>query len=216
MASVSAVPSLPRSLPDLPRTRAARTFADERHAGQQRAADGAPFILHPLEVATLLHEQGYPDYVVAAGVLHDVIEDTDTDPAELELRFGPEVAALVTSLSDDPSIHDDARRKAALRRQIEGAGAEAAAIFAADKVSKVRELRMRVRPDGPTDDDQVKLDHYRRSLLLLDRLLPCHPLVAALRRELALLDDCRPAAGRFTRGRGRSLPSQSAPLPAGG
>jgi (p)ppGpp synthase/HD superfamily hydrolase len=170
------------------RTRAALAFADERHAGQRRAGDGAPFITHPVEVGWLLHEQDYPDHVIAAGVLHDVLENTDTDRAELELRFGAEVAQLVSCLSDDPSIADAVERKAALRQQVARAGPSAAAVFAADKVSKTRELHARALR-GPLDRaDAIKLDHYRKSLTMLDALLPVHPLVIDLRRELAALD----------------------------
>ena len=50
---------------------------------------------------------------------------------------------LVETVSGDPSIVDERERKAALRRKVAAAGSEAAAIFAADKVSKVRELRIR-------------------------------------------------------------------------
>ena len=51
-------------------TREALAFADKRHAGQKREIDGEiPFVTHPIEAACLLHEGGYPDEVVAAGVL---------------------------------------------------------------------------------------------------------------------------------------------------
>ncbi len=50
-------------------------FAAERHRGQRRAADHAPLILRPLEAAQWLRGRSYPDEVVSAGVLHDVIED---------------------------------------------------------------------------------------------------------------------------------------------
>jgi (p)ppGpp synthase/HD superfamily hydrolase len=69
----------PSFVEDLPITRRALEFAAREHRGQRRAADRAPFILHPLEVAQLLRGRGYPDTVVAAGVLHDVIEDTEVD-----------------------------------------------------------------------------------------------------------------------------------------
>ena len=49
-----------------------------------RDLDDLPFVTHPVEVACLLHEAGYSDEVVAAGVLHDVVEDTDAEAAELE------------------------------------------------------------------------------------------------------------------------------------
>ena len=76
---------------ELPLTRAARVFAEQRHAGQLRAVDGAPFLIHPLEVASLLEREGYPDHVVAAAVLHDVLEDTDTQRSELTRAFGTAV-----------------------------------------------------------------------------------------------------------------------------
>ena len=137
-----------------------------------------------MEVACLLHEAGYSDEVVAAGVLHEVLEATDVERPELEQRFGPAVAALVAAVSDDPSIEDDATRKAALRSQVARAGDEAAAVFAADKVSKARELRARARHGRFQRSDEGKLDHYRASLEMLSELIPGHPLVEQLREEL--------------------------------
>lgn len=168
-----------------PLTRAALEFADERHAGQRREVDGAPFVAHPLEVACLLHEAGYSDEVVAAGVLHDVLENSDTGAPEIEDRFGRYVAELVTALTDDPGIEDEAERKAALRRQVALAGECAAAIFAADKVSKARELRLlagRGAPLGPRA--RVKIEHYRESLGMLAGIIPGHELLDQLRTEL--------------------------------
>jgi (p)ppGpp synthase/HD superfamily hydrolase len=170
-----------------PLTRAALDFATSRHAGQTRDIDSIPFVTHPVEVACLLHEAGYPDEVVAAGVLHDVLEDTDVELPELEDRFGAEVAALVAVVSDDPSIEDDVRRKAALRRQVAKAGDEAAAVFAADKVSKARELRARARHGRFQRSDERKLGHYQASLEMLSDLIPGHPLVEQLREELSAL-----------------------------
>src|SRR4051812_7120090 len=167
-----------------PLTREALDFAATRHAGQTRDIDSIPFVSHPVEVACLLHETGYSDEVVAAGVLHDVIEDTDVERAELEQRFGVEVATLVAAVSDDPSIEDNAERKAALRLQVAHAGDEAAAIFAADKVSKARELRARARHGRFQRSDEGKLDHYQASLEMLSELIPGHPLVEQLREEL--------------------------------
>jgi guanosine-3',5'-bis(diphosphate) 3'-pyrophosphohydrolase len=109
-------------LQDLPVARAAVDFASERHAGQRREADGADFILHPIEVAALLARSGYPDHVVAAAVLHDVLEDTDAERADLESQFGPEVADLVALVSDDPEIDDEERRKDDVRERVRRAG----------------------------------------------------------------------------------------------
>jgi (p)ppGpp synthase/HD superfamily hydrolase len=163
----------------LPKTRAAVAYAQERHAGQRRKADGAPFIEHPLEVAWLLYREGAPDHVVAAGVLHDTIEKAGADIDELRARFGPGTAQLVLALSEDPAIRTYARRKAALRDQVAAAGPEALMVFAADKISKVRELTL-----APAKLPQRRVTHYRRCLELLERLLGDSPLVAQLRADL--------------------------------
>lgn len=172
----------------LPRTLAALEFADEYHAGQRREVDGAPFVMHPLEVAGLLHDAGYADDVVAAGVLHDVLEDTSAKPSDLEASFGPEVARLVSAVTDDPSIEDPAERKAALRFQVAQAGDRAAVIFAADKVSKARELRSMTTRRRLGREAQLKLDHYRESLDMLTALIPEHDLVDQLRTELQAIE----------------------------
>jgi (p)ppGpp synthase/HD superfamily hydrolase len=161
-----------------PLTRDALAFAHERHAEE---------VTHPVEVACLLHEAGYSDEVVAAGVLHDVIEDTDADLSEVEGRFGRDVAELVAAVSDDPAIEDHAERKAALRQQVARAGECAAAVFAADKVSKARELRLRVSRGRVERGDDSKLEHYEASLDMLSDLIPDHRLVEQLRTELDAL-----------------------------
>jgi (p)ppGpp synthase/HD superfamily hydrolase len=177
---------------DLPITRAALEFAAARHEGQRREADEAPFILHPLEVAQLLRGRDYPDHVVAAGVLHDVIEDTDADHAELERRFGTEVASLVSAVSEPSDEGDYRARKVRLREAISHASADAAAVYAADKVAKTRELRLALVRGGP-ELNPHKLDHYWASLELLEHRLGHHPLVRQLRFELEALELLPPA-----------------------
>ncbi len=175
---------MPDLVQRLPQTRAALLYAEERHAGQRRKVDGAPFIEHPLEVAWLLYRAGATDHVIAAGVLHDTIEKTGADIAELRRRFGTRTAALVAAVSEDSRIPTYARRKAALRAQVAAAGPEALMVFAADKVSKVRELSGKPTPHRPS---QRRMTHYRRCLELLERLLSDSPLVAQLRLELGRL-----------------------------
>ncbi len=171
----------------LPRTRAALAYAEEQHAGQLRKVDGAPFITHPIEVGSLLHGAGVADDVIAAGVLHDTIEKTDTNRAELRRRFGTRTAALVVALTEDEHITGYATRKAALRRQAEAAGPDALMVFAADKISKVRELAVK-RPGTEAETAsrtrQRRLIHYRHCLEMLERHLADSPLVVQLRDEL--------------------------------
>ena len=177
----------PSFVDDLPLTRAALDFAADRHRGQRRGADRAPFILHPLEVAHLLHGRGCADHVVAAGVLHDVIEDADVGGAELARRFGPDVARLVSAVSEPSKEGPYGERQARLRDAVSRAEPDAALIFAADKVAKARELRATLTRTPQAGDDphiRRRLEHYDASLEMLQRVLPEHPLPRQLRFEL--------------------------------
>lgn len=171
----------------LPRTRAALTFAAEQHAGQWREADGAPFIAHPIEVGSLLYEAGAADDVIAAGVLHDTIEKASANKTELRRRFGARIATLVAAVTEDEGIRGYATRKAALRRQVEAAGTDALLVFAADKVSKIRELpvdRSAAEAETVSRTRQRKITHYRHCLEMLERHVADSPLVVQLRAEL--------------------------------
>ena len=184
------MPQFPTFVDALPLTRRALEFAAERHEGQRRKADDAEFILHPLEVAQLLRSHGYPDAVVAAGVLHDSLENTDATPLELEQRFGGEVARLVCAVSEPSSEGSWVERKARLRASIAGADDAAAVVYAADKVAKARELRMMLARDwsaAASLETADRLDHYWASLAVLERALPDDPLVNELRFELEAL-----------------------------
>ena len=154
----------------LPLAQAALMFASARHAGQYREIDHTPFIAHPIEVGRLLHHDGQPDELIAAGLLHDLLEKTETTTAELERRFGARTAWLVESVSDDPLIGDYRSRKCELRDRIAHAGCDTVAIFAADKVSKVRELAL--PPISRLEETVIhaKLAHYRASLKMLRRI----------------------------------------------
>jgi HD domain-containing protein len=168
----------------LPMAQAALRFARARHAGQHREIDHAPFIAHPIEVGSLLHGDGQPDEIIAAGLLHDILEKTATTSAELHRRFGPRIARLVESVSDDPSIGDYKSRKRDLRDRIARSDSNTRAIFAADKISKVRELaQLPARRLGETKV-HAELAHYRASLEMLRRVDGDVPLVDRLDAEL--------------------------------
>ncbi|AFZ21422.1 RelA/SpoT family protein [Allocoleopsis franciscana] len=73
-------------------------FAYKLHEGQLRAS-GEPYIAHPVAVAGLLRDLGGSSVMIAAGFLHDVVEDTDVTPEEIESRFGVEVRRLVEGVT---------------------------------------------------------------------------------------------------------------------
>jgi (p)ppGpp synthase/HD superfamily hydrolase len=180
---------------DLPLTQAAIEFASERHAGQRRRADQAPFVLHPIEAGAILERSGYPDHVIAAAVLHDVLEDTDAERSELEERFGPDVAELVATVSDDPAISDTEAQKDDVRERVRRAGGYAQAVYTADKISKVRELRLMMARGIGADAVAVKEERYRKALAMLEEEIPGSQLVEALRFELETLETLPPETG---------------------
>ena len=186
-----------RRIPDLvaalPKTEKALAYAERIHAGQLRQVDGAPFILHPIEVASLLYYAGAEDHVIAAGALHDAIEKTDAQAADLRMRFGQRITRLVLAVTEDERISDYDERKAALREQAAGAGQEALMVFAADKISKVRELRLEATfgrrqrlAIGSRSLDQRLID-YHDCLGLLERRLLHASLLGQLRTEVGRL-----------------------------
>ncbi|MDM7952375.1 MAG: bifunctional (p)ppGpp synthetase/guanosine-3',5'-bis(diphosphate) 3'-pyrophosphohydrolase [Cyanobium sp. CZS 25K] len=86
-------------------------FAYQLHDGQFRAS-GEPYIVHPIAVAGLLRDIGASTAVIAAGFLHDVVEDTQVTPEEIEARFGEEVRALVEGVTKLGGIHFTNRTEA--------------------------------------------------------------------------------------------------------
>ncbi len=92
--------ALPASYTEADRDFVARAFrfAAQAHAGQRRAS-GEPYITHPLAVARILAEQHLSPATVAAGLLHDVVEDTEVTLDELRQTFGDDVARFVDGVT---------------------------------------------------------------------------------------------------------------------
>ena len=117
----------------------AAELAARRHNGMARKGRGnEPYINHLAEVANLLAAatDGGDAELVAAGWLHDVIEDTETTREELARKFSDRVASLVVECTDDMSLPKPERR----RRQIVDApkkSAGAKLIKIADKISNI-------------------------------------------------------------------------------
>jgi (p)ppGpp synthase/HD superfamily hydrolase len=179
-----------------PVLRRAYEWAARKHADQLRDVDRAPFILHPLEVGALLSSRGFDDEVVAAGLLHDVLEDTDAGLDEVRGRFGDRIADAVAAVTEDPTIEDYGARKAALRDQVAAAGPDAHAVYAADKVAKARELRAKAAlTESFLDDPDLRrrLEHYEQSLATLREVARVPSLVEALAFELWALRHLPPS-----------------------
>ena len=132
-----------------PLVRAALEMAREAHAGQIRnASGGRPYIDHPVAVAENVSEHVTGDEVLAAALLHDVVEDSDLGFEEIRARCGERVAEIVGVLTDDESLEPYEERKREHRRRVADAGHEEKAIYAADKLTNVSMLRDAYREEG--------------------------------------------------------------------
>lgn len=138
--------------------RAALVMAREAHADQTRnASGGRPYIDHPVAVAERLAELDFDDEVLAAALLHDVVEDSEVEVVDIGEQIGARVAELVGVLSDDESIESYEARKGEHRRRVEAAGAEAWAIYAADKLTNVEMLRDAYAAQGEQVGEELKV-----------------------------------------------------------
>jgi guanosine-3',5'-bis(diphosphate) 3'-pyrophosphohydrolase len=169
---------------------AASAFAAHKHRDQRRkGAEASPYINHPIAVANVLaNEAGIIDpVIVAAALLHDTIEDTDTTPKELEAEFGQEIAAIVIEVTDDKSLPKLERK----RLQIEHAAnlsASAKLVKLADKICNVRDMCQ----SPPVDwSRERKTEYFTWAKQVVDPMRGVSPVLEKLFDEAF--------AGRITR-----------------
>lgn len=118
------------------------SFAAHKHKNQRRKdASASPYINHPIALASVLREEGgvVDPEVIAAALLHDTIEDTETSAEELRGQFGDRIAQIVAEVTDTKWLAKHSRK----RLQISKAGnaSEAAKLVKlADKICNIRDI----------------------------------------------------------------------------
>jgi guanosine-3',5'-bis(diphosphate) 3'-pyrophosphohydrolase len=149
--------ALPPTLPPSDRALIEKAYvvADKAHAGQKRAS-GEPYVQHSLNVALILAELHLPPAVIAAGLLHDTVEDTGLTLADIRGTFGEEVAQLVdgvTKLAQLPRVSKDGntpidRHTESLRKTFLAMSDDVRVVLIklADRLHNMRTL-MHVRPE---------------------------------------------------------------------
>ena len=120
-----------------------RKFAIEAHKGQVRKSDiEKPMIIHPINVAQILKQYGFDENVIAAGYLHDVVEDTKYEIEDIEKEFGKDVSSLVYGASEpDKSLSWEERKKHTID-ETKKLDFRHKAIICADKISNLEDLRI--------------------------------------------------------------------------
>jgi (p)ppGpp synthase/HD superfamily hydrolase len=170
------MPEPPAFIAESELLRSAFEVACVAHHGPAR--EGDTNIEHPLAVAGVLHDNGFDEHVVAAALLHDVVEDTSLDLATIAAPFGDDIATLVDEMTEDRGIEGYRERKAEHRRRV-ARDPRAAAIYAADKLASTRSVRA-----GDKDVEPEQLNHYVETLRTMRATHPDLPFLDELGEEL--------------------------------
>lgn len=130
----------------------ATAFAAYAHDGQSRKGAALPYILHPMEAANIAATMTNDPEVLAAALLHDVVEDCGVTEAELRARFGKRVAMLVMSMTEQKESDAQAswqRRKLRSVNRLRAATREQMILTLADKLSNMRSIHRDLQTHGP-------------------------------------------------------------------
>lgn len=150
-------------------------FAKAKHATQKRKYTNDPYVTHVCIVADMVRMVGARDAVVAAAVLHDVLEDTNTTELELRREFGDEITNLVVELTDvftDPVKHGNRKeRKAKEKNRLASVSADAQTIKVADLIDNTISIVAR-------DPGFAKV-YVPEKVALLKVLTKAHPVLLA-------------------------------------
>ena len=109
------------------------------HHTQTRKGTPVPYIVHPVMVSHTLIRHGFSDEVVAAGLVHDVLEDTEVTKTQLQEALGERVTQMVETLSEDKTLPWRERKEQYIEN-IRSASNEVKAISVADKIHNLTNL----------------------------------------------------------------------------
>jgi len=157
----------------------AADFAAYKHRDQRRKDVGAtPYINHPLALARILSVEGHVTDAptIAAALLHDTIEDTETTPAELEQHFGHEIRSIVEEVTDDKTLPKGDRKRLQVEHAAK-ASPKARLVKLADKIANLRDIAT----SPPSGWDLARRQEYFEwGKRVVDQLRGAHPELEAI------------------------------------
>lgn len=137
----------------------ALAFAADKHRDQRRkGTEASPYINHPIALVDVLVNEGrvMDPKVIAAAILHDTVEDTETTEQELIDHFGEEISDIVMQVTDDKDLAKPERKRAQIEHA-PGLSHEAKLVKLADKICNVCDLD-NAPPEGW---DSQRIEEYR-------------------------------------------------------
>lgn len=118
------------------------------HKDQTRKGDDLPYIIHPFMVSIKLAKYNFPDTVIAAALVHDVLEDTEYPEDTLKNELGDDVLEIVKAVTNDDSLPWEEKKKKYVETVRAGSeGAKAVAV--ADKIHNLESLLLAYSEQGP-------------------------------------------------------------------
>ncbi len=161
------------------------------HRSQNRKGSNLPYITHPVHVSVILLRHGFSTEVAVAGLLHDIVEDQGYELAQIEAKFGVQVAEIVAALSERKEDARGAKRPWEVRKQeslehMRQASLEAVAVKVTDTLHNVHCFALDLRREGPKlwehfcRGPEQQLDYYSKVLQIARERLKNHPLVDEL------------------------------------
>jgi len=149
-------------------------FAAQKHRDQRRKdKDASPYINHPIQLANVLRQEGgvADPVVIAAALLHDTLEDTETTWQELRGEFGDEIANIVQEVTDVQWL------KKIVRKRLQVAKARHASMAArlvklADKICNLRDVA--ARPPASWSLERRR-EYFEWAKEVVDKLRGTHP-----------------------------------------
>ncbi|MCM3765177.1 HD domain-containing protein [Neobacillus niacini] len=167
-------------------------IAGRAHQHQFRKGTDIPYITHPVAVGMLLLKAGYRDEVVAAGILHDTVEDTDLTIGDIRREFGQVIAEIVAGCSEPEKTLSWEDRKEHTIEFLKTASEDICAVACADKLHNIRSIIDDYAKNGEAVWDRFnrgKNDQrwYYTSLAASLRSSGSFPLVEELEKEVKRL-----------------------------
>lgn len=138
-------------------TEKAKYFAINAHKGQIRKSEpDKPMVIHPISVGELLKEYGCDEQVIAAGFLHDVVEDTSYTLEDIQREFGEDIASLVKGASEPDKSLSWEERKAHTISETKELPLRNKFVICADKINNLEDLLLKFQKSGVRDFSAFK------------------------------------------------------------
>jgi GTP diphosphokinase / guanosine-3',5'-bis(diphosphate) 3'-diphosphatase len=169
-------------------------FATNKHLEQKRKDKATPYISHPLAVAVILSEITDDEDVIAAGVLHDVMEEAGITKKELISLFGEKVAKIVVACSEQDKTKSWAVRKNETLKSIKTMDSESVLVKTADILHNTYETVRKVKENGTgffenfNADAKTKIKHERVRIEELKKYHKDNPLLKEIEKNLIFLE----------------------------